>query len=136
MESNDHLGVSPPGLTDPLWRIWLEKQDATKLRFIKEPSPGYWLLHRSLMGKLQQRCVEVGWVVYNNRPQFVLDKASKGTSGGPFSVFYLLPTAPKGVVDAVYRQLIKQCHTDTGGDQELAVLYNNTRDEIYEIKGW
>lgn len=136
MSDADFLGVFPPGLTNPLWRMWLEKQDATKRRFVKEPTPGYWLLHRSLMPRLQQRCVEVGWMVYNNRPDFVTQAPVEKLESNPFSVFFLLPTAPKEVVDAVYRQLIKQSHTDIGGDQELAVLYNNTRDDIYRLKGW
>lgn len=133
-EENGSVGVYPPGLYNPMWRVWLERQDARKRFFIQEPPPGFWRLSQELMPSLQRRCIELSWVVYNRKPSFLLNSSPQKRDA--FEVFFLLPTAPKEVVDAAYRALIKRCHTDVGGDGEMAVRYNNARDEIYKQKGW
>lgn len=133
---DNSIGVFPPNLNHPLWRAWLDRQDATKRKFVADPAPGYWLLSRDLLLKLQERCIEVGWMVYYNLPVFLSNINIKQNTKDPFHVFYLVADAPKDVVDVVYRHLIKQAHTDVGGNVELAVLYNNARDDIYRINGW
>ena len=134
-----HIGIFPSDLGHPLWRSWLERQDATKRRFIENPSPGFWLMDSSFIPKIYHRCIEVGWVVSHKKPSFLLLNGISGTDNivDPFKVFHLTSTAPKDVVDVVYRHLIKKSHTDTGeGDEELTVMYNNARDDIYSMKGW
>lgn len=134
-ESNSEIGVLPPGIQNPMWRLWLERQDANKRRLISQPPPGYWLLSVDLLPKLKERCITLGWLVDFQRPSHIFIESTKKVTD-PFSIFYLQQNAPREIVDVVYRYLIKQVHTDLGGDQELAILYNNAKDEIYKLKDW
>ena len=136
MESDEAIGVYPPGLQNPLWRIWLDKQDASLRKFISEPAPGYWRMSSNIMPRLLGRCLEVGWVVSHSCPHFLFTSVGGSLKADPFGVFFLKPNAPKELVDVVYRFFIKKVHTDIGGDEEMAVLYNSTRDDIYKLKGW
>lgn len=57
---------------------------------------------------------------------------STSALANPYSVLYLLPTAPTPVVKAVYRCLAKMCHPDAGGDAERMKLINRAYEAIEE----
>ena len=47
-----------------------------------------------------------------------------------YSVLYLLPSAPRNVVSAVWRALAKEAHPDQGGDPEAFKRYSKAYETI------
>lgn len=105
--------------------------------------------------------ISAGWQVSYSKPPFVGDMASfalpwddapdesaknnKHTHTNQrtgqeveqsFSRLFVLPTAPKAVVDAAYKALILQAHPDKGGTLQEAQQINQAKDVIYSLKGW
>ena len=49
-----------------------------------------------------------------------------------FSILYLLPSAPKAIVDAVWKQIIKMHHPDKGGDADEFQRYKSAYYRLRE----
>jgi hypothetical protein len=55
----------------------------------------------------------------------------------PWAALRVLPGAPREVVDAAYRALVKLHHPDlNGGDGEQMKRINDARDRVFALEGW
>lgn len=147
------IGVFVPVINAPIWRNWLNKQDASLREFIPEPKPGYWIFHFALQRQIEKVFITSSWCLSLEKPHFLAPgyvkpkHTGRETSAGnnttlqgasdPFSVFFVQKNAPKSIVDAAYRTLMKERHPDSSNnDGKPAIALNNARDEIYKLRNW
>lgn len=138
---------------DMRWRIWLGTRDARKRKFHSLPPPGYWSMDYAEQGPLVEFFNSVGgWQIATQPPpHFYVRKQRQWFRPGPrsngntpttlaehdpYADLYLLPSAPKEIVDAAYRALMKMHHRDHGGTDEAAKQINIAKDAIYKERGW
>lgn len=146
---------------DMRWRIWLGQRDARKRRFHNAPAPGYWVMDYEEQGPLVAffNSASSWQIVTDPPPHFYTrqpswepaekttgqtrsrtrthGKGSATLSGKtPYAELYLLPTAPKNVVDAVYKVMMREHHSDHGGSDEIAKRLNEIKETIYKERGW
>lgn len=136
--------VAVPVPDAPVWILWVRRQDARKRKL--DHSRGVWLFHPSLKAEIEARFIQIGWMVRYEMPYFYPDNDPAPPpppnsvpwprSADPYRTLHILPTAPKAVVDGAYKALMRQVHSDYGGDDGDAQVLNVARDKIYQERGW
>lgn len=148
-EKNGTIGVIPAESHSFIWQEWIARQDINICKKVKEDELEYWSLDHSLMSEVWNRFIAAGWVVSANKPkdgfykksgfQGRIQNSSNKQNLDPFNVLHVQPDAPKIVVDAAYRALIREVHPDshqTKESEEETKILNEARDSIYQSKGW
>lgn len=162
-EDAEWMAVLPPDMGAPLWSEWLMRQDASLRRLSKKVDVPYWLVSPSLVNDIQERFIVAGWVIEYKDPfsgvagdmdEFLkgfqqaaqgdprsgkgpIHNLSKHTGVMPYQLLFLRPNAPRCVVDASYRSLMKEVHSDVNEKgEEASKILNNARDNIYKERGW
>jgi hypothetical protein len=59
-----------------------------------------------------------------------LDSQPVRSTDRAFATLHLLPSAPRPVIDAVYRVLARLAHPDAGGNAEAMLAFNAAYDEM------
>jgi len=138
--------VAAPVPDAPVWITWVRRQDATRRRFVA--SRGIWLFHPSLKEAIEARFIAVGWMVRYEMPNLYPhgDPQHKPGAGftarydpspaSPYDVLHVVGGAPRAVIDAAYKALMRTAHSDAGGDDDAAKALNMARDAIYQERGW
>jgi hypothetical protein len=73
----------------------------------------------------------------NREVEIFQDMSREHESKKNIPYFYLDPSAPKFLFDAVYKALVKEFHPDKGPKYEETMKQINVlRDKIYKTRGW
>lgn len=151
--------VKPPFNQDPYWTVFVQRLPMQQRRYV--PEGLYWMFSPVLKSALLQRLTSAGWQVNCCRPpelrgrkkgigatdfaemQNILNGmiAEERESGAShFVKLHLLPSAPKEVVRAAYKAMIKPIHPDMprnkGGDEEKFKELTEAKDIIFKLKEW
>lgn len=137
------IGVVPGDAGSTVWTEWLYRQSASQRSLVKD-DVDYWKLSSSLKEEVKRRFIVSGWMLEYRKPE--KSRSSKGSPsisapGVPirdrYEALFLVEGAPRIVVDASYRALVKEYHPDRCHDgKERTTEINISKDEIYKSRGW
>lgn len=162
VKKHNKIGVYTSFNNDIHWKTWVSllKTEQPLCQFINFPYPGWWLLETSkkeetlAFFKEKRKNTSIAyWTILDYAPPGIAfseyKKYSKQESQtspiinpslkkvDPFSILFVTTDAPKIVVDAAYKVLMKEYHSDLpDGDGEKAKQINIAKDEIYKQRGW
>lgn len=153
----DWMAVRPADPNSMVWREWLDRQDASQRKFVKKGTngDGFWLIAPALVNAVQERFIVSGWVMEYKNPYggpsgdmsgFVpgafsgigpIQNLPKQEALTPYDLLFIKPNAPKCIVDAAYKALMKEVHPDHNakGHKSSQVL-NRVKEQIYAERGW
>lgn len=109
------LKATPPKVVD-----WLKYFVPAEYKYMEVQGPLlYWYIHTKYVSSLVQfveKCLPEEEIT---RVENLSDRLEA------FSTLYLIPSAPRAIIDAVWKQLAKMYHPDRGGDAELFRKYKD-----------